>query len=276
MESPNKKQKTQEGPVYHHSIRWSVQHTTENRDKFQKWLRNNCDKFIFQAEDTVNNPHYQGYCHTVIKNRSTTLARGANDDLRGVDIRPASTNGLTKLKTYCMKDETRVDGPWADKRLYLGQDLWPIERWPDWQRSLFEKLQSNPDDRTLRWIYDPLGQNGKSKFLKYLSYKWDSLALGYGHSVDTLNLVSKFPNKQHYGFNLTRCKPSNISELDLYAAMESIKDGHFINLKYETAEIIMCPPHVTVFANHLPKMHMVSLDRWKIFEIENHQLIERE
>lgn len=258
--------------VYHFSLRWSVEHNDENRLTLYKHLIRRCDKFVFQAENTVDNPHYQGYFHLKNCCRPKTIAKEWNEQLFGVEVRASSTTGQTALKEYCLKEDTRVAGPWADKELYLGKDLWPESKMPPWQQKMLQILNQDPGDRTMHWVYDPIGNNGKTKFCKYLCYKRNGVGLVYGHSTDVLNLVSKMPNRPIYAWNLTRAKPANLSELDLYAAMESVKDGFFVNLKYETKQILMNPPHVVVFANHLPKRHHISADRWKIYELRNGQL----
>ncbi len=117
------------------------------------------------------------------------------------------------------------------------------------------------------WIYDPIGNNGKTKFVKTMAFKHDCLSLGYGNAGDILNLVSKFQNKRMYIWNLTRTKPAQISALDLYTAMESVKDGLFNNTKYETAQVLMNPPHIVVMANHVPNRKNVTIDRWEIYTL---------
>lgn len=258
--------------VFHHSIRWSVPHTTENQQILFKHLMRHSDKFVFQAEDTVDNPHYQIYCHTTNKIRSKTLAVEWNERLRGINVQPASNNGKAALKNYCMKEDSRVAGPWADTPIYLGADLWPEERMPAWQQTMLINIRKPPNDRTMYWIYDPIGKNGKTKFCKYVVHKENGVGLGYGNSTDVLNLVSKFVGRSIYIWNLTRSKPANLSELDLYSAMESVKDGFFINLKYETKQVLMNPPHVVVVANHIPKTCHISMDRWEIYQIRDHKL----
>lgn len=263
--------------VYHHGIRWSVETTEENRDKICKVLQRISDKYIFQAELTINeqgeeNPHFQGYFHTKKAIRSKQLARELNSQLNGVEIQPASTNGIEALRNYCMKDESRTAGPWADRIIYRGADLWPESKMPEWQQQMITKFNQPPGDRKMIWIYDPIGNNGKTKFIKYLVYKKDAVGLAYGHSTDVLNLVSKLDNKRIYAWNLTRSKPANLSELDLYSAMESVKDGFFINLKYETKQVLMNPPHVMVCANHKPRAEQISIDRWELYEIVDGRL----
>lgn len=260
---------SQEANVYHFSLRWSTPHTDQSRLKLFKHLKRNgnIDKFIFQAEDTTDNPHYQGYFHCKDKKRAKALAVLWNDDFLGINIQAASSNGKDALQSYAMKEDTRVAGPWADKRIYMGADLWTEAQQPIWQKQVMTKLNLDPGDRKMMWLYDPVGNNGKTKFAKTLCFRHDAVGLAYGHSTDVLNLVSKMPGKRIYVWNLTRAKPANLSELDLYSAMESVKDGFFINLKYETAQVLMDPPHVVVMANHLPQRQHISADRWDLFKV---------
>jgi hypothetical protein len=66
---------------------------------------------------------------------------------------------------------------------------------------------------------------------------------------------------------------SNLDFLS-YSGMEQIKNGYFFSGKYESSEIIMNSPHIICFANELPKVGKLSIDRWKIKEIVNNNLID--
>ena len=264
--------KKQQALVFHFAVRWSIEFNPKTLSMITNWMRETGDKFVFQAESTINdegkrNPHYQGYIHLKNKRRPKALAVASNPALHGIEIRAASTAGQEHLRAYCMKDESRVAGPWSDKPIYMGKDLWPESRFLPWQKDLLLALRAEPDDRTMYWVHDAVGNKGKTKFAKFLAFKEAAVLLGYAQSADVLNLVSKLPGRKIYVWNLTRAKPAQLSELDLYSAMESIKDGAFINTKYETRQVLMDPPHVVVFANHLPKTAQISADRWNIMQI---------
>ena len=267
--------------VYHMSLRWTIQNVkffegvtqpdddSEWWECHQKdldlWCKDMCATYIFQLEDTTDNLHFQGYINLKTKTRAKTLAKSLNDRFPGIEIRPSSTGGIYALKNYCMKDETRVAGPWADKEVYMGQDL-PTELLP-WQQKLKDYILGPVNPRELIWVYDEGGNSGKSAFCKYMSFHFKTLKLTYGNAGDLLNLVSKKAGRRGYLFDLTRTKPSQFSSTDLYSAMEDVKNGHFINTKYETDEILMIQPHIVVFANRLPESNAVSADRWTIVTI---------
>ena len=230
------------------------------------------DKFIFQLErgKISNRLHFQGYFHIKVRNRETTLNKLWKSIIEGTlkkgsRIKKSSTAGINNLKNYCMKTDTRIGGPWADKKLYLGEDL-PSELLP-WQQDLKNYILGEVNPREIIWVYDKCGCGGKSIFSKYMCYYHDCLLLSYGKTGDLLNLVSKNQNKKCYLFDLTRVKPDSFSNDDLYSSIEEIKKGHFINLKYETEQILMSKPHIIVFSNHLPQMKSLSIDMWNILEL---------
>lgn len=267
------KQPPQDGPVYVVAGRWSVPHTEANKDSLIKMLKQFSKHYIFQAEDTKSNPHYQIYANLKNKVRPKTFAISLNEEFKGINFQHASENGKTRLKTYCMKEETRVAGPWSDAKIYRGKDL-PKKLFP-WQEQLKEFLLEEADDRTILWIYDPKGATGKSKFYKYMGVKHEACLLSYANAKDLLNLVYTSNDAGIYLFDLTRAKPTEFSSNDLYSAIEQIKNGVIINTKYQTGRKFIDPPHVVCFANVLPEEKKLSLDRWKIFEIRDNGLYKK-
>lgn len=267
MPKITKSKKQVANQLWHFSVRWSVEHNEENVEELKNTFKCFCDKWIFQAEDTTENPHYQAYVHTTEKIRPKTLAVQWNAAHRGIEVRASSTAGKLALSKYAMKQDTRVAGPWADRKIYMGKDLWPQERWPAWEQTVYRFLMEEPDDRTLNWVHDPVGSQGKTKFIKCMAFNHGFGFLSYGNAADLLNVVSKTPNKPGYLFNLTRTKPKTVSSEELYATLESVKDGMFINTKYETSEVFMDPPHIWVFSNQLPITANCTQSRWKIWTI---------
>jgi hypothetical protein len=166
-----------------------------------------------------------------------------------------------------MKADTRVNGPWSDNKIYQGKDL-PTTLYT-WQEQVKHFCTSPPDDRSINYIYDPIGNTGKSKFCKYMCYHHGALMLPWGKTGDLLNLVVKKGAKDIYLFDLSRSKPQDWARDDIASAMEQIKNGHIVNLKYETNDFMMEPPHVWCFSNQLPNLESMSRDRWQLWEIDN-------
>lgn len=176
--------------------------------------------------------------------------------------------GINALKKYSMKDETRVRGPWADKKLspeYKGKDL-PTKLYP-WQQEVLQRCMDDPDDRTINYVIDIHGNTGKSKFCKYMCYHKGAVFLPWGRTGDILNYVCKMKDAGIFLFDLSRSKPQDWARDDIAAAMEQIKNGMIVNLKYETCGVTFMPPHVWVFSNQPPNINSMSRDRWRLFEI---------
>ncbi|AIF71519.1 replication-associated protein [McMurdo Ice Shelf pond-associated circular DNA virus-8] len=229
----------------------------------QKVLEDYGDDWIFQLEMGESGfVHYQIYWKLTKRDRPKTLAIALNERLPGIELSAASTGGVLALKRYCMKDDTRLAGPWSKKKIYRGEDL-PVKMLP-WQQKLADYLKTEAGKREIIWLMDPLGKMGKTIFGKMMAYWRGALYLTWGDTKDVMNLVAKSDKNNVYIFNLSRTKPKMMSSDDLYTALEQIKDGAFINTKYETSQVLMKPPHVVVMANCMPEMAKLSKDRWNV------------
>jgi len=254
--------------------KYSLEDFKNLNEPFEEFLKDFGEKYIFQLEYTENNPHFQGFINLKERKRLNTFRKEWNDyeiedeegniyTFEGCEIQPASTQGKRALKDYCMKPETRVAGPWADCHIYMGEDL--PTKLLQWQQHILDEIQKPVCDRTINWLVDKKGNMGKSKFCKFVNFYKYGTKLTYGNTKDLLFLVSKYQNEDAYIFDLTRTKSVDFSTNDLYATIEEIKNGDFINFKYECEKVIMRVPHIWVYSNHPPKMDSLTADRWKIW-----------
>lgn len=228
-----------------------------------------CKRFVYQLEEcpTTGSLHYQCYLNLKRKCRAGKLAKTLSAlGLKGVTCSPASAAGKERLRLYAMKNDTRVAGPWADRHIYLGDDL-PSKLRP-WQHELKEYIEGPIDPRKIVWYHDAKGGAGKSTFSKYMMFHHQIPTLTFGNASDLLNLVYKFQGERAYIFDLSRTKSKNVAMEDIYAALESIKNGYFVNTKYETGIAIFSKPHVVVFSNYAPNMSALSADKWDIRRME--------
>lgn len=166
-----------------------------------------------------------------------------------------------------MKNDTRVGGPWADGAQYLGEDL--ITNLYPWQEEIKRCVGLRPDDRTINCIINPGGSIGKSAFCKYMAFHHKTLVLGWGKTGDLLNLVAHMPNRPVYLFDLAKSRPQDFARDDIASAMEGIKNGLFINTKYQTCQVLMRCPHIWIFTNSVPNLSSMSADRWRLWEIDS-------
>lgn len=134
----------------------------------------------------------------------------------------------------------------------------------DWEVEILEKIKEEPDDRTIHWYWEPVGNVGKSTFCKFLYAKHNAAIVPH-KATDAFHILAK---RQEEG------KVINLVVFDIprqgtvnYEAIESIKNGFFVSGKYEGAELCIASPHVFVFANDPPAEFNLSADRWKIVRI---------
>jgi len=135
-----------------------------------------------------------------------------------------------------------------------------------WQAKIEAIYNGEPDDRKIYWFWEPIGNVGKSAFVKYMIIKHKALFCDGGKKSDLINLV--FNNDMDICkcviWDLPRGTKGNIS----YATLECVKNGMVCNTKYETGVKCFNPPHIFVFANFPPDdPEQLSPDRWVITEL---------
>jgi len=265
----------QEIQVYVVGFRWTKTSdmdydTFTDSDNLIEVCKLYADKWCFQLEKTIredgsDNLHYQGYMKLKEKQRPKTFAIKLNDEFLGINFQACSAAGKEALNKYCMKSDTRVAGPWCDHPVYMGADL-PTTLAP-WQTNVVNMIARQPHPRRIYWMYDPVGSCGKSIFAKYMAFHHGVLKLTFANAESLLYTVATNPPNRTYFFDLCRTRGQQSSMGDIFQAIESVKDGHFISSKYESKSVMFDRPHVFVFSNKLPKLCSMSADRWVVYEV---------
>lgn len=254
----NTKQPKQIAPAKHWTFtlnNWTV----EEKDSILKICSNSSKKYIFQSEiGESGTPHLQGYIEFNNKCRPTSYGFSKR-------IHFEKCRNINASIDYCKKDDTSTGERWTNIRfpepLKIITDLRP------WQLMVKKILDKEPDDRSIYWFYDEIGNIGKSVFSKYIVYHYEALVLS-GKANDCKFAIIKYnENRGYYPKHIIFDIPRSNHEYVSYEALESIKNGLFFCGKYESSQVIMNSPHVVVFANQPPDKTKMSLDRWKIKKI---------
>lgn len=249
--------------------RWSITYfgSLEEQPTVAKCMDTIGKDYIYQLEKcpTSGATHYQIFVKLQTKKRTDELCKLLNSMcLKGAECSPAKDTSA--LSTYCMKENTRIAGPWSNKPIYLGEDLITIDQMYGWQKHILSLVAAKPNDRKIEWYYDSKGGAGKSSLSKYLYFHHDIITLTIGKASDILNLVYKMQGRKMYIFDISRTVTAGVMT-ELYAAMEAVKNGYFVNTKYDTGVCCMARPHVIVFSNMMPKRSALSEDRWDIYDM---------
>lgn len=136
-----------------------------------------------------------------------------------------------------------------------------------WQERLLDVVHENPNPRKIHWIWEDVGNVGKSWMAKYLMAMENAVLLTPGKKADMAYIFSKNPTKIVI-FDLSRTTaPTDGKEhyLDgVYSLAEDIKNGMVTSYKYDSANVLTTGSHVIFFANFAPDMTKWSQDRYLI------------
>lgn len=256
--------------IFRYSFTW---HTNVlNRERLEEVLKALCTKYIFQYErgEESGKEHFQGRFTLQRKTRLLQLAKRFQTtyNCAGLHLIPeADEIGSTRYSGKC---DTRIEGPWQwpQEVSYLGQDIPAYDRLYDWQQEIVDYVVGPVENnREILWLVDKHGCSGKSTVCKYLAFHHQASCHGWQDTKHTLHAVVTEGPKKIYMFDLTRAKPSDIGQNDLYSALESIKNGHVRSPMYDAKSLMMTSPHVVVFANHPPLRDNLSRDRLTVLDV---------
>lgn len=234
--------------------------------KFQQIIEKNCKIGFFNKEiGESNTPHLQGYIEFKTKKRPLNIfptgchwekAKGCKDANFKYCSKDAGEDcNMTFSFGYKKKPEIRV-----------------IKKLRPFQADIEKMLLGPVNDGKVIWIYDKVGQLGKTELLRYL-YNKHKMPFSYGgKAADIVNLV--FNHKEYLLDNDNAVMIYNFGrDVDndkiSYKSMEQISDGCISNTKFETGCFICNKPHVLVLANCLPKESALTKSRWIIKAIDN-------
>jgi len=255
-------------------------------------------KWVFQGErGDATEAHPEGYLHwqiriSLIKKRRerelAALLKRLGGYLRFAHVSCTSTDVARDMLEdaeafYVMKADTRVEGegPFADNdepeqpvtevlRFMQEHGLRP------WQQKIADsRKESTQNDRfrVINVIVDKTGGAGKSMLTEYLEYHKIAEAVPsmFTEAQDYMQWVMGRPKYGMYIFDMPRALPKkNLNQL--YAAIESIKDGVCFDKRYSAKKERMERPIIWVFTNEVPPFAALSMDRWRMWQIAGQEL----
>ena len=247
-----------------------------NGDNIFNILKPLVKKLAMQEEIGEEGTHHlQASMTFITKKRLTALKKLICDKVHWEETR----NEKAALM-YCCKEETRNGKQWT---VGMPRLINIIKALRPFQSDLEDICELEPDDRKIIWVFDPIGNMGKTQFLKYMNVKHNAIFSYGGKKNDIINLV--FNNKEYllnsnnpimiYSFPRD-IEPNHIS----YESMEQIKDGCISNTKFEAGCFCCNSPHVIILANCLPIFNKLTNDRWDVrtindkYELINHEFPE--
>lgn len=232
-------------------------HTEDEVNHILECLAPKNVKYLFQEEigEEEGTPHLQGTLSFVDKCRACEFIKNKR-------IHWESTRNVEASIKYCMKSKTSTGKRWTN--MVLPRVAKPIDIvLKDWQLRLTDVFNTEPDDRKVFWVWDPVGGNGKTTFCKWMLQRHKDItyicATKSGDILTKANETSKL-----YMIDIPRC-----NEFSPYNAIEQLKNGLIddCKLKKEARFLMIEPPHVFVFSNHKPECGKLSNDRLEIIDL---------
>lgn len=234
----------------------------------KKQLRQFCTKWVFQLEKgtLTGREHIQGRLVLMAPRR----LQGMQAVITGAHFSPEHDSEASDF--YSTKDDTRLEGPWSDQDRDMPWDLAQITNWRPWQQAIFDSFHIK-DDRLINVLVDTHGGIGKSKVFKWAVYNgWAGLIPVIGDAKDMIQAVCSMGERPAYIIDLPRSKDHQHNASSMWKAIEQVKNGIVIDLRYTFKQLIMGSPVIWVFTNQEPDMRALSMDRWKVWAVENDTL----
>lgn len=140
-----------------------------------------------------------------------------------------------------------------------------------WQQDLLNVCEGTVNLRKIHWIWEDVGDMGKSWMAKYLFAMKEACYMTYAAKKDLGFIFAQKPTKIVV-INLSRTledvegdEKKRKHQLDgLYGLAEELKDGIFISGKYVSCTVLFEEPHVVFFANFPPDYTKWSKDRYVV------------
>lgn len=255
-----KDKKMKEYNAFHWTLTWN--NYPKNWNDFFNDRKPLIEKICVGEEicPTTGTPHLQGWIRLFKKN----VARTYLTLPKAIHWEVMNRNATEKQNTkYCTKQKTSVLS-WGIPMPYrVDMKLDP------WMKELWSILESEPDFRSIYWIYEPTGCIGKTAFAKKVFLEFENVVIINGKGNDIRHCVSDHHKRQgKYPRIAVMDIPRVNHEYISYEAVENIKNMFFYSGKFEGGACCGPNPHMMIYANERPDTSKMSSDRWKIGEIK--------
>jgi hypothetical protein len=239
-------------------------------------------KWTFQLEEdrTTGYRHYHIRLSLMVKRRLSEIIAQTNELWpSGTSVKWSVTSASVHSGqnfNYVLNADTRVDGPWTDKdyeapppetrqlKEFRKHQLY------HWQ-TVVEELCTKQDDRWINVVLDVHGYSGKSIFAEHLEYKGLAYEIPFMRSIEKImQCVMSIKPKKAYLIDLPHgMKKDKMG--DLFYGIECLKNGVAYDKMLRKRRFD--PPQVIVFTNVVPDFGLLSLDRWKIWKLDENKYL---
>ena len=254
----------------HHDI---VRHI---RPLFKKW------SFQFEKCPTTGSRHAQGrgsLFHRKRRGELIKMIKSLDSVISTMNVREASTNSTEKECFYTLKYDSRIEGPWDDRHYSAPQYIprqyrIPAETYYPFQQTILDSAKDF-DDRAIDVVISSTGRKGRSCVCHLGRLTKQYLLVPAFPDAKELcqfvqNKLSRTDNREPGIMFIDFPRALNQNKLWAYFnALEQIKSGYVVDLRYSTKEWDFDSPRLWVMMNQKPKEGYLSVDRWRYWEVND-------
>lgn len=131
-----------------------------------------------------------------------------------------------------------------------------------WQQKVIDMIEQAADDRTIIYVVDTVGNQGKSRLAKHLVRNHGAVMLS-GRLQD---MCYAYDSEPVVVFDVSRSAADNVQHL--FSMAEHLKNGMLFSSKYESRQRVFDPPHVVFFSNQPPPPGAWSADRVRLVDLD--------
>jgi len=253
---------------------------------WKTWCKTWGKNWCFQKEvgEETLRPHYQGII-------SLKTKRNKSECLKIMQplpnyFEPVANSNISAGSElfYVTKPDSRIDGPWSDKdvEIYIPRQFRGLEqRLLPWQQTIWDEADRF-EPRTVNIIMDAKGGNGKSTLAALMELHGKGIDLPPCNDAEKLIqsladilLAKEERNPRTVFIDIPRSMKQD-KMYQMYAAIEQIKKGKVVDMRYSYKQWWFDSPQVWVFTNTMPIMAYLSADRWQFWNIEDNTLVKQE
>lgn len=196
-----------------------------------------------------------------------TKTQEAKEVVTGADVLEYDTMAEA-MKAHDVRLATNIKVVWEHAK----EEEWEVKELKEhpWQEQLGDELDAM-NDRTIMWVYDKVGGTGKSTWAQHQHLLKKALYIGYlGKVPDFIEALysakDTWWDHEYMFIDLTRQQEQGCS---IYTCIETAERRVITRQKYRSGTFVLkAQTKVCVFANWPPDVTKLSMDRWRIWEID--------
>lgn len=267
-------------------------HTHTVVDFGKTFCTTSAKKFDLKSGNEIIHPHIQLLTTPAhFRNAKNYLSK---EDKANADLRIESTEKILRAigskmtnKEFLIKNIQRrqdgtinfseISGLMMAKEIMQEEEVFDLKP-PiySWAKELEEEIKGRGNNRKVIWYYDDIGGAGKTTFQSYMADNPETsndwfVATDMGTARDAATILSEAKKRGWTGRGTIIDLPRTVEEAKsrIYQILEGCANGMMTATKYTGGTVRWRSEWIIVFANWLPMVHKMSMDRWDIREIKH-------